>query len=180
MRRQNRSCDQCRKAKRACDAPSLWDIKRNPGRIRPEGDAGTAVSLAEEHIGQSMLHLIIILSIASAQLSSLLLSPLNRDSTIFPRLRLPCFATDRRLTRHRGHRLESIAMLILPSNSKTMYLSLGSSTTPDWSGGRSSDTKWKWSSSHPGSRQSQGKATTDQEPEWYHDDASGVNSNAKS
>ncbi|KAF7561487.1 hypothetical protein G7046_g2665 [Stylonectria norvegica] len=50
MRRQNRSCDQCRKAKRACDAPSLWDIKRNPGRIRPEGDTGAAVSLAEEHI----------------------------------------------------------------------------------------------------------------------------------
>lgn len=50
MRRQNRSCDQCRKAKRACDAPSLWDIQRNTARIRSGVDAGTAVSLAEEHI----------------------------------------------------------------------------------------------------------------------------------
>ncbi|KAI5457641.1 hypothetical protein BGZ63DRAFT_416770 [Mariannaea sp. PMI_226] len=49
MRRQNRSCDQCRKAKRACDAPSLWDIQRNSDRLR-SGDGASGVSLAEEHL----------------------------------------------------------------------------------------------------------------------------------
>lgn len=99
MRRQNRSCDQCRKAKRACDAPSLWDIKRNPGRIRPEGDAGTAVSLAEEHIGQFIFasHHLSCLSRLRSSLR-LVLSPLNRDSPLFPRLRFACLAPDRRLT----------------------------------------------------------------------------------
>ncbi|KAH6893390.1 hypothetical protein B0T10DRAFT_592351 [Thelonectria olida] len=50
MRRQNRSCDQCRKAKRACDAPSLWDIQRNSDRLRSAD--GSSVSLAEEHLDE--------------------------------------------------------------------------------------------------------------------------------
>ncbi|KAH7144396.1 hypothetical protein B0J13DRAFT_555121 [Dactylonectria estremocensis] len=52
MRRQNRSCDQCRKAKRACDAPSLWDIQRNSERTRTGTDASSGVSLAEEHLDE--------------------------------------------------------------------------------------------------------------------------------
>lgn len=52
MRRQNRSCDQCRKAKRACDAPSLWDIQRNSERLRNGGDSTSGTSLAEEHLGE--------------------------------------------------------------------------------------------------------------------------------
>ncbi|KPM38520.1 hypothetical protein AK830_g8064 [Neonectria ditissima] len=52
MRRQNRSCDQCRKAKRACDAPSLWDIQRNSERLRSGTDASSGVSLAEEHLDE--------------------------------------------------------------------------------------------------------------------------------
>ncbi|KAI3584687.1 hypothetical protein IWW34DRAFT_259513 [Fusarium oxysporum f. sp. albedinis] len=52
MRRQNRSCDQCRKAKRACDAPSLWDIQRNSERLRNGGDSTSGTSLAEEHIDE--------------------------------------------------------------------------------------------------------------------------------
>lgn len=52
MRRQNRSCDQCRKAKRACDAPSLWDIQRNSERLRTGTDASSGVSLAEEHLDE--------------------------------------------------------------------------------------------------------------------------------
>ncbi|KAF4453969.1 hypothetical protein F53441_3494 [Fusarium austroafricanum] len=50
MRRQNRSCDQCRKAKRACDAPSLWDIQRNSERLRNGADSASGASLAEEHL----------------------------------------------------------------------------------------------------------------------------------
>ncbi|KAF4981471.1 hypothetical protein FZEAL_2714 [Fusarium zealandicum] len=52
MRRQNRSCDQCRKAKRACDAPSLWDIQRNNERLRTGPEAANGVSLAEEHLDE--------------------------------------------------------------------------------------------------------------------------------
>ncbi|RTE76804.1 hypothetical protein BHE90_008728 [Fusarium euwallaceae] len=52
MRRQNRSCDQCRKAKRACDAPSLWDIQRNSERLRNGADGANGVSLAEEHLDE--------------------------------------------------------------------------------------------------------------------------------
>jgi hypothetical protein len=52
MRRQNRSCDQCRKAKRACDAPSLWDIQRNSERLRNGADGASGASLAEEHLGE--------------------------------------------------------------------------------------------------------------------------------
>ncbi|RFN44239.1 regulatory protein alcr [Fusarium flagelliforme] len=52
MRRQNRSCDQCRKAKRACDAPSLWDIQRNPERVRNGADSASGASLAEEHLDE--------------------------------------------------------------------------------------------------------------------------------
>jgi hypothetical protein len=55
MRRQNRSCDQCRKAKRACDAPSLWDIQRNPERVRNGADSASGASLAEEHLGELRL-----------------------------------------------------------------------------------------------------------------------------
>ncbi|KAM0561455.1 hypothetical protein ACHAPJ_003336 [Fusarium lateritium] len=52
MRRQNRSCDQCRKAKRACDAPSLWDIQRNSERLRNGADSASGASLAEEHLDE--------------------------------------------------------------------------------------------------------------------------------
>ncbi|KAH7262420.1 hypothetical protein BKA59DRAFT_519306 [Fusarium tricinctum] len=52
MRRQNRSCDQCRKAKRACDAPSLWDIQRNSERLRNGADGASGASLAEEHLDE--------------------------------------------------------------------------------------------------------------------------------
>ncbi|KAF5623866.1 regulatory alcR [Fusarium sp. NRRL 52700] len=54
MRRQNRSCDQCRKAKRACDAPSLWDIQRNSERLRNGADSTSGTSLAEEHLGSNI------------------------------------------------------------------------------------------------------------------------------
>jgi hypothetical protein len=55
MRRQNRSCDQCRKAKRACDAPSLWDIQRNSERLRNGSESVSGASLAEEHLGKLQL-----------------------------------------------------------------------------------------------------------------------------
>lgn len=51
MRRQNRSCDQCRKAKRACDAPSLWDIQRSSERLTDSADGTNSASLAEDHLG---------------------------------------------------------------------------------------------------------------------------------
>lgn len=84
MRRQNRSCDQCRKAKRACDAPSLWDIQRNSERLRNGADGASGASLAEEHLGEfvssSLLRLTTLLPLI-ASFSAVDAANLGADET---------------------------------------------------------------------------------------------------
>ncbi|KAI5922092.1 hypothetical protein F4810DRAFT_305800 [Camillea tinctor] len=53
MRRQNHSCDQCRKAKRACDAPALSIAHRGSSQPHQSSkDAGNSSSLYAEGTGQ--------------------------------------------------------------------------------------------------------------------------------
>ncbi|KAH7150155.1 hypothetical protein B0J13DRAFT_673883 [Dactylonectria estremocensis] len=51
MRRQNRSCDQCRKAKRACDLAPLQDKQGTPALKNPGVGNGNNVSFTKPHHG---------------------------------------------------------------------------------------------------------------------------------